>query len=315
MELRQLRYVIAIAEHGSLSQAAARLFIAQSALSHQLAQLESELGAPLFERLPRGVTLTEAGHTFIGHAQSILRQVDAARISVRNSTDLPSGNVVFGIPHSVSQALALPLLKAVRAALPGVSLELTEELTGNLVPQLRDGRIDLAVLFEDEHSAPFHRHYLLDEALSLISPSPTVDAPDTPISLADALRLPLILPARPHGVRPLIESAAQAAGLAAPNVIADISSISILRTSLLAGMGCTLLPPMPLQAELQAGHLHARPLGEPGLQRRILLCHPRSIPLSTAARAVLGLTQTLCRDLAERGEWQAARWQESTPER
>lgn len=304
MELRQLRYFIAIAEHGSLSQAAARVFIAQSALSHQLAQLEDELGAPLFERLPRGVALTAAGRAFQAHAQAILRQVEAARESVRAADDTPAGKVVFGIPHSVSNALALPLLKAVRAALPRVELELTEELTGNLVPQLRAGQIDLAVLFDDGTLDEFRRQPLLLEQLLLISPA--ADRPASPPDLAAALRLPLILPAAPHGVRPLVDAAARAAGLAAPNVIADISSISILRTSLLAGLGHTLLPTMPLWRELADGSLVATPLAGAPLSRRVELCASRHLPASPAAAAVARLTGELAGRLCAEGEWQGA---------
>ena len=149
MELRQLRYFCAITRWGSFSKAAGEVFIAQSALSHQLAQLEEELGAPLFHRTRRGVELTEAGRVFHAHATAILRQVDDAKASVRNAEGEPSGKVVFGIPHSASNALALPLLQAVRRELPKVELEITEELTGNLVPQLRSGQISLAVLFDD----------------------------------------------------------------------------------------------------------------------------------------------------------------------
>lgn len=307
MELRQLRYFLAIAEQGSFSKAAATVYVAQSALSHQLAQLEEELGQPLFHRLPRGVELTPAGRAFHPHAVSILRQVDDARHSVSQAAGEVFGKVIFGIPHSVSQALALPLLKAVRAALPRVELELTEELTGNLIPQLRTGLIHLAVLFDDGQLDEFRCHPLLDESLLLISPADAADAPSGPISLRDALRLPLILPAPPHGVRPIVEAAAKHAGLAAPNVIADISSISILRTSLLAGLGHTLLPPMPLLHELERGELRAAPIAPETLTRRVTLCAARHIPASAATLAVAGVLHTLVGQLCHDGRWQEGR--------
>lgn len=307
MELRQLRYFLAIAEHGSFSKAASAVYVAQSALSHQLAQLEDELGQPLFHRLPRGVELTAAGRTFHPHALSILRQVEDARQSVNQAEGEVVGKVIFGIPHSVSQALALPLLKAVRAALPRVELELTEELTGNLIPQLRTGLIHLAVLLDDGQLDEFRSHPLLDEALLLISPAEAPDAPCGPISLRDALRLPLILPASPHGVRPIIDAAAKQAGLAAPNVVADISSISILRTSLLAGLGHTLLPPMPMQRELERGELRAVPIGPEILTRRVMLCASRHIPASTATLAVARVLDALVRQLCRDGSWREGR--------
>lgn len=305
MELRQLRYFCAIAKHGSFSKAAGQVFVAQSALSHQLAQLEDELGTRLLHRSRRGVELTEAGRVFLAHATAILRQVDDARASVMNVAGAPSGKVVFGVPHSASNALALPLLQAVRRQLPQVELELTEELTGNLVPQLRSGQINLAVLFDDGTLGEFEQTPLLDEHLSLISPATAADRPARAASLKQALALPLILPAHPHGVRPIIETAARAHGLPAPNVVADISSISILRTTLLAGMGHTLLPVMPLQHDLASGALCAVPVA-PALTRRLVLCASRHIPLSTAATAVLQLTVTLTRTLCASGAWQDA---------
>lgn len=306
MELRQLRYFTAIAKHGTFSKAAEQVFVAQSALSHQLAQLEAELGTRLFHRSRRGVELTESGRIFLAHATAILRQVDDARASVRNAAGDPSGKVVFGVPHSASNALALPLLQAVRQQLPKVELELTEELTGNLVQQLRSGQINLAVLFDDGTLDEFTHDYLLDERMALISPAAAPDRPAGAVSLRQALALPLILPANPHGVRPIIEAAARAHGLPPPNVVADISSVSILRTTLLAGLGHTLLPVMPLQHELASGALCAVPVENPMLVRRLALCASRHIPLSTAAAAVsrltLGLTKTLCTTNA----WQGA---------
>ena len=306
MELRQLRYFIAIAKHGSFSKAAEQVFVAQSALSHQLAQLEAELGTRLLHRSRRGVELTESGRIFLAHATGILRQVDDAKASVRNMDADPSGKVVFGVPHSASNALALPLLQAVREHLPKVELELSEELTGNLIHQLRSGRINLAVLFDDGALNEFAHEYLLDERLALISPASAADRPQAGVSLQQALLLPLILPAKPHGVRPIIEALARTHGLQGPNIMAEISSISILRTTLLAGLGHTLLPVMPLQHELEAGTLCAVAVENPALTRRLALCASKHIPLSVAATAVARLTEDLTVKLCTTKAWQGA---------
>jgi LysR family transcriptional regulator, nitrogen assimilation regulatory protein len=309
MELRQLRYFIAIADSGAFSKAAERVFVAQSALSHQIAQLEDELGASLFHRSRRGVELTDAGSRFLPHAISILRQADDAAASVRSGADTPTGKVVFGIPHSASNALALPLLRAVREHLPLVQLELTEELTGNLSKQLRTGQINLAVLFDDGHLGEFACTRLLHERIFLIEPAQTAatgKTRKTRITLMQALAKPLTLPASPHGVRPIIEAAAAQAGLPAPVVEADISSISILRTTLLAGLGRTLLPVMPLHAEIDSGRLVATEVGNPPLARTLMLCAASHIPPSAAALAVEQLVLALVRQLCASGEWAGA---------
>ena len=306
MELRQLRYFVAIADSGSFSKAAERVFVAQSALSHQLAQLEGELGAALFHRSRRGVTLTEAGSRFFPHAVSILRQAEEAIASARSTDAEPSGKVVFGLPHSASNALALPLLRAVRQQLPTVQLELTEELTGNLSKQLRTGQIQLAVLFDDGQTSEFACQPLLREQMYLIEPAG--GAPRRArVTLKQVLAMPLILPASPHGVRPIIEAAAARAGLAPPQVDADISSISILRTTLLAGLGRTLLPIMPLRQEIESGALRATAVGSPPLERTLLLCAAKHIPPSTASQAVERLTLALVRELCQSGEWLGAK--------
>jgi len=305
VNLKQLKYFLAIAEHGTFLKASEKVFIAQSALSHQIALLEDELGTSLFHRSRRGVTLTEAGEVLMAHARSILRQVDDARESLASLTDSPAGKVTFGIPHSVSNALALPLLQTTRKDLPRVNLELTEELTGNLSRQLHAGQIHMAVLFDDGTLDDFVCEPLLVERLSLITPVAMTPAGDA-ISLHEALGMPLILPAQPHGVRPLIEQAAVMAGFAEPNVIADISSISILRTSLLAGMGCTLLPVMPLINEIQQQQLQATPVHSPELTRTVTLCRSAHIPMSAAASSVWNTCVTLAQTLSESGVWRDA---------
>lgn len=326
MELRQLRYFVAIVDSGSLTKAAERVFVAQSALSHQLAQLEGELGVRLLDRSRRGVEPTDAGLRFLPHAVAMLRQADEAVASARSTAAEPEGQVVFGLPHSASHALALPLLREVRQQLPRVTLELTEELTGHLTRQLRSGQVQLAVLFDDGAFSGFTVTRVLREALCLIEPAPAAPAravgqrptsadaanatnaaaaPPRPLSLKQALARPLILPARPHGVRPLIEAAAARAQLPAPQVDADISSISILRTSLLAGLGRTLLPVMPLQAELQAGLLRATPVRQ--LERVLAVCSSAHIPRSPACQAVATLAVQLMQRLATTGAWAGAR--------
>lgn len=307
MELRQLKYFLAIAESGSFSRAAERVFVAQSALSHQMAQLEQELGTDLFHRSRRGVALTEAGQRFFPHAVSILRQTEEAVLSARSSTEGPAGKVVFGIPHSVSSAMALPLLREVRRQLPRVQLELTEELTGNLATQLRAGQIQLAVLFDDGTLSAFTWTPLLRERMYLIGPAVQTPRRAARITLRQALSQPLILPASPHGVRPLIEAAAQRAGLAPPQQVTDISSISILRTSLLAGLGQTLLPVMPLKADIDAGLLQATPVVSPPLERTLALCTSAHIPLSAAAQAVAQQAMAVAGELCRSGQWPGTR--------
>jgi LysR family nitrogen assimilation transcriptional regulator len=166
MELGQLRYFVAIVDHGSLSRAALVLHVAQPALTQQLRQLEEELGAQLLHRSAHGVLSTDAGKIFYEHAQAILKQVADARSAVTQSTTRPSGSVTLGLPHSISGALAL--LTAARATYPEITLQLTEEISGNLIEQLKSGRLNLAVLFDDGQLGGFEATPLVEEDLMYI---------------------------------------------------------------------------------------------------------------------------------------------------
>ena len=306
MELRQLRYFVAIVDHGSLSRAALVLHVAQPALTQQLRQLEEELGAQLLHRSAQGVLSTDAGKVFYEHAQAILKQVGDARSAVTQSATRPSGSVTLGLPHSISGALALPLLMAARATYPEITLQLTEELSGNLTEQLKSGRINLAVLFDDGQLGGFDCGALVEEELVFICRSPSVFSPASEtVALAEALASTLILPAQQQGVRPRIEKVARAAGLSLANVI-EINSIAILKSAILADMGATILPRAPLLDDIERGAMRAWPLHSPALSRSVTLCASRNIPLTNAAAAIRRLVHDVTRTLCAGGEWQGA---------
>jgi len=306
MELRQLRYFVAIVDHGSLSRAALVLHVAQPALTQQLRQLEEELGVQLLHRSAQGVLSTDAGKVFYEHAQAILKQVADARSAVAQSAERPSGSVTLGLPHSISGALALPLLKASRAQYPEITLQLTEELTGNLTDQLKSGRVNLAVLFDDGQLSQFATTPLAEEELRFICHADAAYAKgEQSLMLAQALQATLILPGLQHGVRPRIEAVARGAGLSVDKVI-EINSIAILKSALLADMGATILPAAPVLDELQRGELRAQRIHSPPVSRTVVLCTSRNIPLTNAAAAISRLVRQVSDQLCAGQVWPGA---------
>ena len=145
MELRQFKYFLSIVENKSLSRAAEHLHVAQSALSKQIAELESELGVQLLSRSRNGVAMTEAGKVFYDYALGITKQISDARAAVLRSSDTVVGSIVAALPQSVAATLALPLMRAVSRRYPNILFHLNEELTGNMVDQLLGGRVDVAI--------------------------------------------------------------------------------------------------------------------------------------------------------------------------
>jgi len=304
MELRQLRYFVAIVDHGSLSRAARVLHIAQPALTQQIRQLEEELAAQLLHRSAQGVIATDAGKTFYEHAQAILKQVADAKSAVAQSNDKPSGSVALGIPQSVSGALALPLLTAVRARYPEITLLLTEELTGNLIVQLRSGRINLAVLFDDGQLSAFASTPMVEEQMMYITrrDSQYGAGRSKSVSLAKAIKAPLILPGLQHGVRPRIENRVRAQGMSLDNVI-EINSVAILKSAILADIGATILPVAPLLADIERGDMVALPISGEAMSRTLALCASKNIPLTNAAAAVERLVLEVTDELCRNGRW------------
>ncbi|MFZ6818595.1 LysR substrate-binding domain-containing protein [Undibacterium sp. Ji22W] len=307
MELRQLRYFVAIVDHGSLSRAARVLHIVQPALTQQIQQLEEELGASLLHRSAQGMQATDAGKIFYEHALAILKQVADAKSAVNQTTDKPSGTVALGIPQSASGALAFPLLTAVRAAFPDIVFQLTEELTGNLTEQLASGRLNLAVLFDDGQLGKFNTKALVEEQMMYITRTDSQYAcKRKSITLDKVLQAPLILPSIQHGVRPRIEQVVREQGKQIANVI-DITSIAILKSAILADMGATILPVSPLLAEIERGDMRASVISDAALSRTVTLCSSKNIPLTNAAQAVEKLVLDVSRDLCQSGKWLGAK--------
>jgi DNA-binding transcriptional LysR family regulator len=141
-ELRQLRYFVAIAEEGSLTRAAARLHIAQQSLSQQVRTLEAQLGATLFERSSRGVTLTDVGAVLLREARPVLARAERAAEAVQRAARGEQGELRVGFLSTVANYFMAPVVRAFRERHPGVTLH-TEDLTiAALVAGLRDGTLD-----------------------------------------------------------------------------------------------------------------------------------------------------------------------------
>lgn len=306
MELRQLKYFVAIVESASISKAAAKVHVAQSALSLQVSHLEEELGTRLLNRSGTGVTTTERGETFLRHARMVLQQVRDAQLAMRTGLDEPTGEVTLAIPQSVSNVLALPLIKACLTRYPRIWLRITEELSGHLAEQLRRSQTMLAVLFDDGALTEFECHPLVRERLAVVGLPGLLVPANGQLGLAQVLALPLILPGERHGVRPLVDNLIRDAGFPSIQVVAEITSINILRSALLAGIGVTIQARAPFSDELKVGSLIAADIVEPDVFRNLALCHSRAAALSEAAQAVSRLVFDTVRNLCVKDQWHDA---------
>lgn len=247
IELRHLRYFLAVAEQGHITRAAARLGIQQPPLSQQIRALEAEVGVPLLTRHPRGVGLTEAGKAFLAEARAALEQVERAVEAARRSARGEQGRLAIGYTSSTAFHPLIPaVVRAFRQAAPAVALELEESSTGELIEALRRERLDAAfVRTPVGDTAGLVIAPLLRERMLVVLPAqhPLAQRPATALALAELAEETFILYRRPTGpgLYDAIIAACHAAGFAphigqeAPRLLSTLSLVS-------AGLGVSIIP-------------------------------------------------------------------------
>lgn len=307
MDLRQLRYFVTIVEVGSFSRAAHRLRVAQPALSQHVRNMELDLGVELLFRSPQGVRPTEAGETLVRHARLILGQMEVAREAVRRGQVEPEGEVRFGLPGTVSQMLCVPLISAARRRYPKIRLRVAEAMSGFVLDWLRDGKIDLGVLYRSVNERTLQARHVLSEDLRLLGPAEPMDdrhPPDGPVPFAMLEQLTLILPSHGHGLRDLIEERALAEGVRLRTVI-DIDTYGQIKLLVQGGLGYSILPAAALRTEVEDGLLKSWPMGIPVLSRDLHLVRPADRPLPSAVTAIENLAYLTLVRLVREGAWPA----------
>lgn len=305
MDLRQLRYFAQIVESGSLAKASRQLFIAQPALSQQLAKLEGEVGKALLNRTPKGVTPTGNGLALYHHAKFMLRQLDQALSIAREESGAVRGMVSLGLPATTVCALGMPLVQRLRARFPSVLLNVVEGMSGHLGQMMRLGQLDLAVLFSPDVAPDLHARPLLEEELFVLLPrhSSLVPPRRTSLRLDEAARLPLILPTGAHGLRRRVSAELERRDLTA-NIVAEIDSLSLLMSCVYGGMGATIKPMAAILLEAERGRQwRYLSISDASISRRNYLYSLAPSFLSPAAAAVAAQIDAVTRDLVASGAW------------
>jgi LysR family nitrogen assimilation transcriptional regulator len=311
MELRQLRYFVAISEAGSILKAAGKLRVAQPALGQQIAALEHDIGARLLNRSSRGVTLTDAGEAFLEHARVVLADVERAKLAVLETGQTIQGEVVLGLSSTVALVSALPILNACRERLPDVRLRVVEAYSGFLYEWLRTGRLDLALLYEETVEAGLSKSPLLDDRLVFITSATGPRIPKR-ISLKSLSKWPLVLPSREHRLRRIIESACASLGFDL-NVVIEIDSISAVKRATEAGVGATILPLGAVAEEAACGRLRTARIDDESMVHRAVCATNVTRPSTRACTAVKDLIHRVVHDMVISGTW-PSRWVGGDPD-
>lgn len=311
MELRQLRYFVAVAEEANFTRAAARLHLAQPGVSAQVRQLERELGEPLLDRSGRSVTLTEVGAAVLPYARAALAAVEGARQTVAEFTGLLRGHVAFGLVSGADagwEGRAVSLLADFHDAHPQVDVAVTTDGSERMLLALQRGELDLALLgtAEAEPPAGLSFQIVVDEALV------AAVAPDSPLlAVAEDGRIPpaalrdqpLICLPRGTGVRGVLERVCADAGFR-PRIAFEAAAPKLLAGLAARGLGVAVVP-----APAAAGAEGVRTLEFDGVRPRgrIALAWRADGPAGPAARALLDHLRTALGTPGRRGERAAAK--------
>lgn len=189
MELRHLRYFVSVAELGSISRAAEKLFIAQPALSAQIRQLEEEVGAALLVRLPRGVRLTPAGESFFDDARAILARAQQASVRAREKQSGQRTTLRLGLVPTATHSVLPGLLRRMRELGLAANIEVREMITSRQLQALRNDEIDLGLARPGEGSTPAETVAAIDDPYCLVVPvGHTLAAGDGALDLKRAAR-------------------------------------------------------------------------------------------------------------------------------
>lgn len=294
MDLKQLEYFVHVAEFGSFTRAAAFLCVAQPALSRQVRSLEVELRQPLFQRNGRGVTLTEAGKRLMAHGRGILQQVERAKQELEDQRGAAAGQIVVGLPPSVSRTIAVPLVQAFRDRFPRATLAIVEGMSTYILECLNIGRVDCGVVYNAVPAPTVDLAPLLDEPLVLVSSRSGKERRlvGPPVTLAALADYPLVIPSRPHSVRMRVETAVAGVG-GKVQVALEIESVPTILTLVREGYGYAVLPLNAIRSSADEQHFLARPIVKPRLSSSLWLATSAQRPRGPLLQRSIELTREL----------------------
>jgi DNA-binding transcriptional LysR family regulator len=296
MELRYLRYFIAVAEERSITSAAARLRVAQPALSRQLRSLEDEIGSPLMERNSRGVMLTEAGLAFAEDAQRILASVDAAVSAARARSRGTKGDLSIGYAPSPTAEILPPALQALEPFSPEVTVTLHDLSGDELLTGLLKGQLHCAVMVEPGELLPanliFHPLKQYRQCVACAPQHPFAKLRRVPLErLATE---PLVVYDRRNYteyiqtvlalLRPVTTS---------PRIAAECDGLTTVVAAVLARRGVAIVP--EVFSRLVGNRVRLRALHPPGAPLVVGYAHRVDVPLSAVARRFITALKKVAR--------------------
>lgn len=300
MELRQLRYFLQVADFKSFSRAAVAVRIAQPALSRHIRKLEEELGVALFYRDGRGAILTEQGKRYYERVTDILRQLDQATAELHSDDDMPTGEVVLGVPTELGPRFILRIVQSFRGRYPSARIRVAESGSAQIAEWLQSSRLDAGFIYDPQDYPTLPVKTVVEETLYLVGPKGDhLTAPEA-VPFRQVVQLPLILHELGGNLRQRITDAATRLGQSA-HCETDIDSLPAIKQAVMDGAGYTILPYAVVGEEVRRGLLSAARVVEPDLVRSLGFAIRPNGALSLVTNKLVALVQHELGNLLDMG--------------
>ena len=286
MNLNHLALFHAVAEEGSMSRGAERLFISQPAVSKQIKELETALGTPLFDRLPRGLKLTPAGVLLAGYARRLFAVEAEAEHALRELRGLTRGRLTLGASLTIGDYLLPPVLGAFHRQYPEIEIQLEIANTQIIQQKVSENLLDFGLTegFADEPHLSAEV-FSQDEIIAIVPPGhPLLKCRS--VTSAEFCAEPLLLREPGSGTREVVERALARLGIAVTPTL-SLGSTEAIKRSVAAGLGIALVSRLAVAAEIESGLLYPLPLSDLSLTRPLHLVRLRGKSESAAVLAFL----------------------------
>jgi LysR family hydrogen peroxide-inducible transcriptional activator len=300
MNLRDLHYLVALAEHRHFGRAAEASFVSQPTLSTQIKKLEDELGVALVERTPRKVLLTETGREIARRARGVISEIDEIKAIAQRTRDPESGSLRLGVFPTLGPYLLPHLVPLVRTRFPRLELLLIEEKTEHVIRMLREGSLDAGVLALPVHEDSLHSEFLFEEPFVLAVPEAhPLAQKKSRLKLSDLEDENLLLLEDGHCLRDQALEVCQLAG-AGEKTGFRATSLETLRQMVAANVGITLLPTLAIKPPMaRTDNVHLLEFSGHAPSRRLALVWRKSSSMTTFLKRFTEVIRSLPAELMQ----------------
>jgi LysR family nitrogen assimilation transcriptional regulator len=304
MDLRQLRYFVAIAKERHVGRAAQRLHIAQPALSRQVQKLEQELGRSLFIRHPKGVTLTSDGTRFLESVTRLLADFDDLVLRFATGPERLAGEITIATTPAMGEAISLPITRRCAELYPDIRMRIRGAFMPEMAAVLTRGEADLALFNGPPSHGGIITRPLFRERLCVVCRGDDPRFHQDELKVADLEGVPFVMSGLPHtGVRQIVDAAVEKAGFTL-QVTAEADTLAASNKLVLAGLGPTIHVAGLIKDEIAAGTFRTIPIE--GLSMLRLLGHSSRNGLSPAAKAVSDIILAWSAEVVAERHWPGA---------